>query len=106
MIGLITGHPHPSMRKIDFDPQEPCKHFIQSPIFAAMFSKISETEVFDQIVGYCGRQRGGSLGAAEVLLTDDNGDGHRFEFESFCYHYQTLTLGICCGPTSSIFQVA
>ncbi|QNP45672.1 DUF955 domain-containing protein [Sphingomonas sediminicola] len=106
MVGLITGHPHPSMRKADFDPDEPCKHFVQSPPFAAMFSKISESDVFDRIVEYCGRQRGGSLGAAEILLTDDNGNDHRFEFESFCYHYQTLTLGIYSGPASSIVQVA
>ena len=37
MVGLITGHPHPSMRKADFDPDEPCKHFVQSPPFASMF---------------------------------------------------------------------
>jgi hypothetical protein len=91
MVGLITGHPQPSMRKADFDPDEPCKHFVQSPPFAAIFSQISESDVFDQIVRYCGSQRGGSLGVSEILLTDDNGDGHRFEFESFCYHYQTLT---------------
>jgi len=106
MVGLITGHPHPSMRKMDFDPEQPCKHFIQSSVFAAMFSKISESEVFDQIVEYCGRQRGGSLGAAEILLTDDNGNSHSFEFESFCYHHQTLTLGIYRGQAGSILQVA
>src|SRR3546814_10433071 len=29
MIGLITAHPHPDRRPADFDPNAPCKHFIQ-----------------------------------------------------------------------------
>jgi hypothetical protein len=106
MIGLITGHPHPAMRKSDFDPSAPCRHFIQSPGFAGMFSRTSETDVFEEIVGYCGRQRGGRLGTAEVLLTDDNGEAHRFMFESFCYHHCTLTLGIYLGPAARLFRAA
>lgn len=34
MVGLITGHPHPAMRKRDFDPTNPCKHVVQSAPFA------------------------------------------------------------------------
>lgn len=94
MVGLITGHPHPAKRKDDFDPAAPCKHFIQSPAFAAAFSTLRETEVFDQVVDYCGSQRGGSLGEADILLLDDNGEAHIFAFESFHFYHQTLTLGI------------
>ena len=106
MVGLITGHPHPSMRKADFDPASPCKHFVQSAMFAGMFSRINETAVFDEIAGYCGSQRGGTLGGADVFLTDDNGDAHRFVFESFCYHHQTLTLGINYGRLERLVAVA
>ncbi len=100
MVGLITGHPHPAKRKADFDPAAPCKHFIQSPAFATMFSALRETDVFDQVVDYCGSQRGGSLGEAEILLLDDNREGHVFAFESFCFHHHTLTLGIYQHPRS------
>lgn len=106
MVGLITGHPHPAMRKPDFDPRAPCRHFVQSSVFAAMFSRTSEGAVFDEIVAYCGRQRGGTLGAADILLTDDNGDGHRFEFESFCYHHSTLSLGIYRGKAAALGRAA
>ncbi|MEG3087428.1 ImmA/IrrE family metallo-endopeptidase [Sphingomonas sp. PB4P5] len=106
MVGLITGHPHRSKRQADFDPQNPCKHFVQSALFAEHFSTTVETEVFGEIVRYCGSQRGGTLGAAEVILVDDNGDAHSFEFETFCYHHQTLTLGIYKAPYSAILQVA
>ena len=105
MLGLITGHPHAAMRKPDFNAAQPCKHFVQSAVFASRFSTTSEIEVFDRIVEYCGSQRGGSLGAAEIVLLDDNGDAHCFEFESFCYHHQTLTLGIYKQRFSTIVQV-
>jgi len=106
MVGLITGHPHPIMRKPDFDPSDPCKHFVQSGPFSKWFSKTRETTVFDKIVSYCGRQRGGKLGGKEVILVDDNGGSHVFEFESFCYHYQTLTLGIYRREHQPMMQVA
>src|SRR3546814_871943 len=78
MIGLITAHPHPDRRPADFDPNAPCKHFIQSPAFAARYSKLPEADVFDQVVEYCRSNRGGPLGSAEVVLTDDNGEEHVF----------------------------
>src|SRR5688572_17395199 len=37
MVGLVTGHPHPTKRKTDFDPANPCRYCIQSPLFAARF---------------------------------------------------------------------
>src|SRR3546814_6960440 len=82
MIGLITAHPHPDRRPADFDPNAPCKHFIQSPAFAARYSKLPEADVFDQVVEYCRSNRGGPLGSAEVVLTDDNGEEHVFWFRS------------------------
>ncbi len=94
IVGLITGHPHPDKRASDFDPAKPCKHFIQSRAFAAHFSKIPETDTFDQVADYCTRARGGPLGSDRVQLTDDNGDHHIFEFETFNFFHSVLTLGI------------
>lgn len=94
IIGLITGHPHPDKREIDFNPADPCKHFIQSHAFAAQFSKIPETDTFDQVADYCNRARGGPLGSDQVVLFDDNGEQHIFEFETFKFGPNVLTLGI------------
>ena len=98
MLGLVTGHPDPKFRKPDFDPDNPCRHFIQSPDFAARFSKLKETSVFDEIVAFSSGGKGGPLGSADVLLYDDNGDAHIFEFESFSFHHYTLTICIYRQP--------
>lgn len=96
--GITTGHPHISRRGIDFDPAKPCRHFMRSPAFAARFNKIPETEIFEAVVEYCGSQRGGPLGSEELILQDDNGDNHRFIFETFYNRYDGLTLGVYMGP--------
>jgi len=94
IVGLITGHPHAARRTADFDPAKPCRHFIQSPAFAARFCRMPEVGLFEAVAGYCGSQSGGPLGAAEIILTDDNGDQHRFAFETFFNRYDALTLGV------------
>ena len=97
-VGLVTGHPHPSRWDTVFDPEAPCNHFIQSSVFAAQFSKVFETDVFDQVVTYCSRNKGGPLGAAEIVLTDDNGEDHIFSFETFSFVHNILTLGLYLRP--------
>lgn len=94
MVGLISAHPHPDRRPDDFDPLLPCRHHIRSPAFAKRFSRITEVDLFSSIIGYCGSQRGGPLGATELLLNDDNGDPHRFYFETFFNRYDALTFGV------------
>ncbi|BBL77501.1 ImmA/IrrE family metallo-endopeptidase [Methylomagnum ishizawai] len=106
IVGLITDHPHIMRRPETFDYDKPCRHFIQSPAFAKRFSKLSETELFDSVSGYCGSQRGGSLGKAELILDDDNGSQHRFIFETFFNTYDALTLGVYCHPESRIIAIA
>ena len=98
LVGMITDHPHPSRRPLAWDASHPCRYFIQSPAFAARFAKISEGEVFEAIAEYCGSQRGGPLGQNELSLTDDNGDDHRFYFETFFNRYDALTLGVYIRP--------
>lgn len=94
MVGLISGHPHRDRRAVDFDPLMPCRHHIRSPEFARRFSRIREIDLFAAIVGYCGPQRGGPLGSSELILCDDNGEQHRFYFETFFNRYDALTFGV------------
>ena len=98
IVGMITGHPHVSRRSDDFDPANPCSHFIQSPAFARFFGRMSEAELFAAVASYCGSQRGGPLGEDELILTDDNGDLHHFLFETFFNGYDALTLGKYLHP--------
>lgn len=107
MLGLVTAHPMREHRKADFDPNAPCRHFIQSPLFAQKFSSLKETSVFDQIVQYAYGGKGGPLGGADVMLSDDNGEEHVFEFESFSFHHYTLTICVYIRalPTVSVVQL-
>ena len=106
ILGLITGHPHPFMRKDDFDELNPCRHFIQSPAFAQQFSNVKEKDVFDEVVSYCSSNKGGPLGGDEVILVDDNGDSHLFSFETFSFHHNILTLAIYLRPYSRAITIA
>lgn len=102
MVALVTGHPHPAKRKADFNPAEPCRYCVQSPTFMERFSGTSEITLFGAVAGYCGAQRGGALGAAEVVLTDANGNGHVFKFETFFNGHEALSLGIWLHPEKTI----
>lgn len=105
MVGVMTCHPHPSKQPSDHDPAKPCKHFILSTSFRERFSKLTEVEMFSSIRGYCGRQRGGILGQAELVLTDDNGVDHRFAFETFYNGHDALTLGTYLRKEPRLFAV-
>jgi len=90
VVGMMSCHPHPSRLR----PPNPVKHFIQSPAFQARFSRMSEQAVFNEVAKYCGNQKGGVLGQADIDLTDDNGQRQRFNFETFYNRYDALTLGV------------
>ena len=98
IVGMITGHPHVSRRSDDFDPADPCGRCIRSPAFARYFGRTSESDLFSAVASYCGAQGGGPLGEDEIVLTDDNGDRHRFHFETFFNRYDALTLGRYLHP--------
>jgi hypothetical protein len=104
VVGLITAHPHISRRPQDFNVATACRHCIQSAEFAARFSSTSEQALFSRIASYCGAQTGGKLGAADVILADDNGARHVFSFETFFIRYkppstgEALTLGVYRRP--------
>lgn len=92
LVGVICAHPH--HQNGDFDHAAPCRYVVQSPHFREKFSSTSEIALFNEIAGYCGRQRGGPLGNAEIILTDLHGLQHAFYFETFFFHYQALTIGV------------
>ena len=106
LVGMISGHPHSSKRGKDFDPSNPCRHFIQSPAFRKHFGKLSEALLFRDVSDYCGAQGGGLLGEDELVLIDDNGDGHRFHFETFFNRHDALTLGKYRRPAHSVMPVS
>lgn len=94
LLAVVTHHPHVIRRPAEFDPTNPCRYFIQSEAFAAQFNGVTEHEIFDHIVSYCGAQTGGPLGEDEIILTDDNGDEHVFVFETFFNTHEALTLAV------------
>jgi hypothetical protein len=93
LVALVTGHPHRTKRKADFDPKSPCRYFIRSPAFAQKFGHLVETDLFDVVVSYCGAQKGGPLGTNEIVLQDHDSVDHIFQFETFFNGHEALTLG-------------
>ncbi|WP_245261053.1 hypothetical protein [Mesorhizobium sp. LSHC440B00] len=92
MVGLIGAHPkRPSGT---FNISRPFRHLIESPAFSVAFGGVTPAELHRAITSYCGPQRAGPLGSAELVLPDGNGDPHVFFFESFSNTYDCLTLGI------------
>lgn len=76
----------------------PCRYCVESPLFRERFGQILEPELFGVVVGYSGAQRGGTLGEAEVVLNDRNGERHVFVFETFSNSHEALTLGYWLRP--------
>jgi hypothetical protein len=105
VVGMMTCHPHAEKRPKDFDPLIPCKHLIQSSAFKRRFGKVQVSALFFEVVKYCGRQSGGPLGQAELLIRDDNGELHRFYFETFFNRYDALTLGVYIGAQSTVVSM-
>jgi hypothetical protein len=91
MIGAIGAHPR---RRAANDSKQTLRHIIESPSFRARFQTPTPKDLEAIIGGYCGAQRGGPLGVAEIPVTDRNGDSHIFRFESFFNYYDCLTLGV------------
>lgn len=105
VVVITAGHPHPDRRAGGPVAALACKHFVQSSTFAKLFPTVKEQALVDTIVEYCGPQRGGMLGAAEVVLDDCNGIPHLFHFETFFNRHEALTLGVYQGLHRRIFSV-
>jgi len=99
VFGVIS--PHPRYQLASFDPQNPCRYFIESPAFRARFGNTTEVGAFDMIRSYITWGKKGPLGEGEVKILDANGELHRFRMESFSTTYDVLTLGVHLGPAST-----
>ena len=103
MFGIIS--PHPRRLGDDFDPQAPCRYFIESPAFRERFGAVvTEVIAFGATQSYASWARRGPLGAGDVVFDDCRAERNRFHMETFFNGYEALTLGTHCGPASA--QVA
>lgn len=94
ILGVMHFHPAPRFASEKNDPSNPCRHFIRSDAFASMFSAVTEIAVFERITKYIEPKKGGPVGEAAVILTDDNGDKHEFVFETYNFVHECLTLAV------------
>lgn len=91
-VGIVSQHPrYPNE---EFNPAHPCKHCVLSSTFRRQFSRVTERQLFALIHSYCGFQRRGPLGEADLVILDDSGKRHEFHFESFHNTYEVLSLGV------------
>jgi hypothetical protein len=105
IVALVTGHPHPAKRKLDFNAAHPCRYCVQSPAFVQRFGTTTEVELFNVVVGYCGAQRAGPLGQGEIVLADNNGGTHVFRFETFFNGHEALSLGVWMHPRNRLASI-
>ncbi len=89
-LGVIGKHPHHGRAEIDM--AQPFRYFIRSRRFIEQFSSITEVDAFAMVKSYCSWKKSGPLGEKELIMADDNGDGHIFLFETFSNKYDVLTL--------------
>jgi len=105
LLGIIHYHPDIESQAEKFDPTNPCRHFIQSDAFFRQFSNITEQQIFDLILSYCRPRKGGPLGEETAVLRDDSGEEHEFEFATFNFVHECLTLGLHVRKHSVIVGV-
>ena len=96
-LGIIGQHPHHMAADA-----EPIDYFVRSARFEVEFSGVTEAEIFGLIRKYCTYGKRGPLGAAEIVLRDNNGIEHLFGAETFGNTYQTLTLVTCLKPVTVV----
>lgn len=90
VLGVVSQHP----RYTDgsFDPEQPCRYFIRSTSFAKAFSSVDELTIFRLMRSKCSWRKFGPIADDEVVLADDNGETHVFQFEAFHNRHETLGL--------------
>lgn len=101
IVGLVSQNP--KFIDDDFDPNNPCKYCVESPVFKQRFSNVTEINLFNILSSYCLPKRGGPLGETSTSLYDDNDERHLFYFESWSNTYDVLTLGVYQKAAASSF---
>lgn len=97
VVGMITRHPSGSPGGDLPGKTNRREHFIRSVAFERRFSNVRGTDLFERVTGYCHGDWIGLVGEAELSLEDDNGDPHKFSFQTFFNGYDALTLGTHVG---------
>ncbi len=95
-LALIGGHPRRPVAD-----RATVEYLVRSRSFETRFSSFTEEEAALALRRYCGSQKGGPLGQAEVELRDEQGTIHVFIFETFCLSHLTVTLGNYLRPSDS-----
>ncbi len=90
-FGLITGHP--KKQDTDFDPMNPCRHFITSSAFEAQFGHITDAHLYAILQGYCTYGKY-DLGRTETILSNTRKEPYVFSMETIFNKYDALTLGV------------
>lgn len=104
LVGIVTPDPF----KIDNlapTSRHPRQYCIESPQFKRQFTTVSEQYLISMVNSYISYRRGGPLGEAEVLLTDNRGQDHVFCFETWSNGYSFLTLGQYKHPRTSAINI-
>jgi len=90
VLGVVSQHPH--YTDDTFDPQEPCRYFVRSSSFAEKFSGVDELLIFPLMRSKCSWKKAGPVASDEVVLGDNDGVNHIFDFEAFYNRYEMLSL--------------
>ena len=98
-VGLITRHPSEERGTQAVNKPTRREHFIRSIAFKQRFGNVREEDLFEGVARYCDGCWVGLVGESELVLEDDNGDSHRFFFQTFFNGYDALTLGVHVGAT-------
>ena len=92
LVGLVSPHPHHSLRSGSFDPLHPGRHMMRSAVFAEKFADVTDFELFACLEQIARPQKAGIVGSDEIVLTDGAGDRHIFRAEIFFNRYDALSL--------------
>ncbi len=96
VVGMITRHPSEGLEEDAFDKPTRREHFIRSEEFARRFGSVRADALFDGVVSYCDGDWIGLVGESELVLKDDNGDPHRFLFQTFFNGYDAVREHLIC----------
>jgi len=83
------------------DQNTRCRHFVPSPSFEEMFSKITREQLRKQVDVNSTPRRGGLVADFAFCLEDDNGTRHEFRAQSFFNGYYLQTLFVHLAEVSS-----
>jgi len=98
-MAMLTSTPSWADQPSDQDTR--CRHFVPSPSFAEMFSRITAEQLRERVDVNSRQRRGGLIADITLCLKDDNGTKHEFRAESFFNSYYVQTLFVHLAEVKS-----